>query len=179
MGRGGGSLDVQDAMCTLSDMGDRGHEAGHTHGQEGFREQDETDTQKALPRRPPGLRGQKAPLRFAQCQLGQGQAAGKGAGGWGCSEAAKMPKKKRGRELLPPPVMLPVRWQEGVSGVQKRAETELGVWPAHSTGNDPGKQDPSPACVQVRVFTDHRPWTSSLGAPCSRKVPVFSNNCQS
>lgn len=74
--------------------------------------------------------------------------------------------------------MLPVRWQEGVWGVQKGAETELGMWPAHSTGNDPGKQGPSPACIQVRVFTDHRPWTSSLGAPCSRKVPVFSTTAK-
>lgn len=77
-------------------MGDRGHEAGHTHGQEGFTEEDETDTQKALPHQPPGLRGQKAPLRFAQRQVGQGQAAGKGAGGRGCSEAAEMPKKGAG-----------------------------------------------------------------------------------
>lgn len=69
--------------------------------------------------------------------------------------------------------MLPARWQDGVWGVQKGAETELGVWPAHSTDNDPGKQGPSPVCVQVRVFTDHRPWTSSLGAPFSRKIRVL------
>ena len=46
---------------------------------------------------PPRLRGQKAPLQFAQHQLGQRDgAAGKGAGGWGSSEAAEMPKKEQG-----------------------------------------------------------------------------------
>lgn len=53
-GRAGGSLDFQDAMSTLSDKGDTGQKAGHTCGQEGFTEQDETGTQKALPPGPHG-----------------------------------------------------------------------------------------------------------------------------
>ena len=160
MGRGGGSLDVQDAMCTLSDMGDRGHEAGHTHGQEGFREQDETDTQKALPRRPPGLRGQKAPLRFAQCQLGQGQAAGKGAGGWGCSEAAKMPKKKRGQGAPAPSCDAASEMAGGGLGGAEESRDGAGCVASSQHRQRPGEARPQPSMRPGQSL--HRPQTLDL-----------------
>lgn len=155
----GGDSGFQDAMSTLSDKG-HGTE-GRPHMRAGRLH---TAGPRQVHRRPlplaPTAERAASPTLLPSASWGRGMGLGEAAGS-SC-----------------PPEMLPARWQEslGVRREEQRRSCVRGQLTAQAA--DLGKQVPSPA--RVRSESSHyRPWTSSLGVPCSRKVPIFSNNYQS